>query len=171
MPSVPEQDGFANCGCLAGQGLFHSPEAQQTWGSANYGVETVTKWAAQAYLIPFTLGIGSVGEGVGSLGLEAGTEAAVAEASTETVTVTSWASEGITPDLNPGRWVMKGGPTWANYIKTGLWGPQFEPGVGFFTSEVPFANSITGEIEETSLRWPSGWEFVKGLLGQRVIIP
>jgi hypothetical protein len=64
------QDGFANCGCIAGQGLFHSPEAQQTWGNANTGVQTVTKYAAQAYIAAFTLGLGSAGPGIGSLSLE-----------------------------------------------------------------------------------------------------
>jgi hypothetical protein len=41
-----------------------------------------------------------------------------------TITVTSWAEKGITPDLNPGRWVQLGGPGRWNYLKTGLWGPK-----------------------------------------------
>jgi filamentous hemagglutinin len=45
-------------------------------------VETATKWAIQAYSIPFTLGLGSVGQGVGSLGLEAAAVEGVAEFST-----------------------------------------------------------------------------------------
>ncbi len=70
VPNAPK-DGFADCGCIAGQGLFHSPQAQQTWVNANQGVETVTKYAAQAYLTAFTLGASSFGSSVGSLGLEA----------------------------------------------------------------------------------------------------
>jgi hypothetical protein len=43
-----------------------------------------------------------------------------------TVQVTSWAEKGTKPDLNPTRWVQLGGPTWWNYIKTGLWGGKYE---------------------------------------------
>jgi RHS repeat-associated protein len=36
VPNAPQgqKDGFADCGCIAGQGLFHSPQAQQTWNAA-----------------------------------------------------------------------------------------------------------------------------------------
>ncbi len=91
------------------------------------------------------------------------------EGAATTTTVTSWASVGITADLAAGRWVMKGGATRWNYIKTGLWGPQYEKRVGFYMSKVPFNNSITGNVSSTSLQWPEGWEAIKGFLGQRVI--
>ena len=88
----------------------------------------------------------------------------------ECVTVTSWASEGIKPDLKPGRWVMLGKPTLWNFIKTGLWGPKATLLPPKLTrSNVPFTNSITGQVPKSSLQWPSGWEFIKGILGQRVI--
>jgi hypothetical protein len=88
--------------------------------------------------------------------------------------VTSWADEGITPDLNPGRWVQMGDATNWNFIKTGLGGPKIyrTDKFPFFTKEssrVPFANSVTGEVPTSSLRWPSGWEKIKGILGQRQI--
>jgi RHS repeat-associated protein len=84
--------------------------------------------------------------------------------------VTSWASSGTNPDLCPGRWVMLGGPTRWNYLWTGLGGPKvyFSP-FGIQASNVPFSNSVTGQLPASSLNWPSGWEAVKGLLGQRVI--
>ena len=86
----------------------------------------------------------------------------------EYTTVTSWAAKGITPDLNPGRWVMKGEATNTNYLLTGLWGPKgsISP-LGITKSNVPFNNSITMKLPTTQVVWPSGWEAWKGLFGQR----
>jgi Pretoxin HINT domain len=91
-----------------------------------------------------------------------------------TTMVTSWADAGITPDLNPGRWVMLGGQTRLIYIKSGLWGPK----VDFATfpptltpPRAPFSNAVTGTVPTSSLSWPPGLEFPKGLLGQRVLTP
>ncbi len=91
--------------------------------------------------------------------------------------VTSWAEEGVVPDLNPGRWVQLGGPTRWNFIKTGLWGGKFEVGLSSefpwmlqkVPSNVPITNYITDFVEQSKLMWPGGWEFIKGVLGQRVI--
>jgi hypothetical protein len=46
VPNAP-QDGFANCGCIAGQGLFHGA-GQPYWGAANKAVTyaTVGYWGA-----------------------------------------------------------------------------------------------------------------------------
>jgi hypothetical protein len=101
-------------------------------------------------------------------------------ASGATRQVTSWAEKGVTPDLNPGRWVQIGGPTWWNYIKTGLWGGKYEFGFSksfpwiikkIPTNPVPFSNYITSFVEQTRLLWPKelGWipDTIKGLLGQR----
>jgi RHS repeat-associated protein len=98
----------------------------------------------------------------------------VATAGSKLKTVTSWADAGITPDLNPGRWVQLGDPTRWNYFKTGLGGPKIyrTDQFPFFTkqsSQVPFSNSVTGEVPASSLQWPSGWEKIKGILGQRQI--
>jgi RHS repeat-associated protein len=89
-------------------------------------------------------------------------------------TVTSWAEEGIIPDLSPGRWVQLGKPTKWNFFKTGLGGAKgdFTKKFPFFKTEpsnVPFSNSVTGELPASSLKWPPGWEKVKGILGQRQI--
>ena len=54
-------------------------------------------------------------------------------AGTELRTVSSWASEGMTPDLNPGRWVQLGEATPSNFLKTGLPGAK-----AYFQSEAPF---------------------------------
>lgn len=69
---------------------------------------------------------------------------------------------------------MLGGPTWSNFLRTGLWGPKGYisskfPFLRFEQPNVPFDNFITGEVPASALRWPSGAEFVKGFLGQRVI--
>ena len=54
-----------------------------------------------------------------------GARATVAAEGTERmVQVTSWADKGITPDLNPGRWVQLGDATPVNFLKTGLPGPN-----------------------------------------------
>jgi RHS repeat-associated protein len=90
--------------------------------------------------------------------------------------VSSWASDGITPDLNPGRWVQLGDATKANFWKTGLPGPKayFQSAAPYLrieSSKVKFANSITGPVPTSSLQWPQGWEWWKGMLGQRQIKP
>jgi len=85
-------------------------------------------------------------------------------------TVTSWADEGITPDLNPGRWVQLGEATTPNFWKTGLPGPKLTLNpLKLEGSKVPFSNSVTGQVPASSLQWPSGWEKWKGILGQRQI--
>lgn len=94
--------------------------------------------------------------------------------SSRMVTVTSWADEGITPDLNPGRWVQLGGPTRTNFWLTGLPGgkayvqPKW-PFLRYDPSRVPFENYITSQVPASSLQWPKGWEKWKGILGQRQI--
>jgi hypothetical protein len=69
--------------------------------------------------------------------------------------VTSWAPKGATADLQPGRWVMTGQATPRNLKLTG--------------TDYPLSNSISQEIPSSQLAYPSGWESVKGLIGQRII--
>ena len=75
------------------------------------------------------------------------------------LTVTSWAKDGIKPDLNSGRWVMLGGKNPVNYANTGLYARHGNH----------YGNAITGKINASNLKWPSGWQKVKGIIGQRVI--
>ena len=70
-------------------------------------------------------------------------------------TVSSWAPNGVTPNLQSGRWVMTGGATPRNWIQTGT---------GY-----PYGNSVTGNVARSQLAWPSGWESIKGHMGQRII--
>lgn len=80
-------------------------------------------------------------------------------------TVSSWAPANVTPDLNPGRWVMTGGPTPRNWLMTGI------------PDEVPLGNAATGSLPSSALSYPpfqpSSWEGffgpLKGFLGQRII--
>jgi hypothetical protein len=89
-----------------------------------------------------------------------------------TTKVTSWASEGATPDLNPGRWVMVGDASRWNFLKSGLIGAKITLNpFSYESANVPFTNYITAEVEKDLLKWPGGAEFLKGLLGQRVIKP
>jgi RHS repeat-associated protein len=88
---------------------------------------------------------------------------------TEMCTVTSWAGRGIIPDLNAGRWVIPGEATSWNYFKTGLWGPQFSAQRGLFWETGHTA--ITGEVASSSVVWPGGINWFRGLFGQRIIKP
>ncbi|MDT9002484.1 RHS repeat-associated core domain-containing protein, partial [Paucibacter sp. APW11] len=128
-------------------------------GEAGYQVQDFTQPVKDFAL--FTAGTGAVAAGGGI--------ALFPTVFADTVTVTSWAGAGLIPDLAAGRWVMTGGATWGNYINTGLWGPQWSATAGWSWSVVPFANSITSQVTAASLRWPSGWEWFKGLLGQRIL--
>ncbi len=89
-----------------------------------------------------------------------GSPGAAAGATTATVQVTSWAEQGKIPDLNPGRWVQLGGPTYSNWLKTGLWGGKFDITTSFpwmtWTSANPDpTNFITDFIEQSTLLWPN----------------
>lgn len=55
-------------------------------------------------------------------------------------------------------WVMTGGGSWRNWIMAG--GPE----LGY-----PMTSAVTSQVPSASLTWPTGWEFVKGLIGQRII--
>jgi RHS repeat-associated protein len=121
---------------------------------------SITIPAITAALVPSAIGIGS--------------SAISPLFCSTTTTVTSWAPAGVTPDLAVGRWVMKGQPTFSNYVRTGIWGPRVEwhnfvkGGEGFSWPNYPMSNSITGTA---TIGWPSGvansW---RGLFGQRVVV-
>ena len=90
-----------------------------------------------------------------------------------TTKVTSWADEGITPDLNPGRWVVEGKATKLNFFKTGLWGPKTSKKFPFVQkSKVPFKNSITDDVPSSSVVSPKTTSkepgaLIKKLWGQK----
>ena len=88
--------------------------------------------------------------------------------------MTSWGDKGITPDLDSGRWVMKGGPTKVNFWKSGLPGPKVVrsnefPFFRIQKSQADFSNFTTGEVPTSSLKLPPGAEVIKAPLGQRVL--
>ena len=59
--------------------------------------------------------------------------------------------------LRPGSWVMTGGPTVRNWIMAGAkWNPS---------------KYTTATVPKSSLNWPSGWQWFKGLFGQRIYNP
>ena len=77
--------------------------------------------------------------------------------------VVSWAEEGITPDLNSGRWVMSGFNNMRNFSLSGI-----------FARGYPKNNVIEGRLGANELNYPIGgnaklWEIGKGLFGQRII--
>lgn len=89
----------------------------------------------------------------------------------QTVKVTSWAGGGKIPDLNSGRWVVKGEATRWNFFKTGLGGPKTSSRFPFVKRpESPF-KSITREVPSSSLVSPrtslkEPFAFIKRLFGQ-----
>ena len=88
--------------------------------------------------------------------------------SAPTTKVTSWAEEGIKPDLNSGRWVVRGDPTRTNFYATGLPGPkgylqQQAPWIKIESSRVPFENFTTNSVPTSSVGWPTGAEAWKGI--------
>ena len=62
--------------------------------------------------------------------------------------------------LRPGSWVMTGGPTARNWLMAGAKPSWLLP------SNQTVATALPG-----SLKWPSGWEWIKGFLGQRIYTP
>lgn len=76
--------------------------------------------------------------------------------------VTSWAPSGVTPNLNPGRWAMTGGPSPGNYLRT----------VGPALRGYPYGNSVPGVLPGARVAYPSGLTGnLAGLIGQRIILP
>ncbi|NJL27193.1 MAG: hypothetical protein HC897_04535 [Thermoanaerobaculia bacterium] len=105
-------------------------------------------------------------------GQEFGRTAGPGATAEEMVTVSRWGRQG----LESGDFVMKGGATRANYIKSGKW----QPGMG--NQRAPFAAGQEFGVPESSLKPPSqaatatffdkgvfGW--IKQLLGQRAYEP
>jgi hypothetical protein len=77
------------------------------------------------------------------------------------VTVGRWGRDG----LEAGDWVMKGGCNLWNYIFSGKWDPNPLNWPAAFDSGEEFT------VPANTLSWPSGWEFLKGIVGQRIYDP
>jgi RHS repeat-associated protein len=76
--------------------------------------------------------------------------------------VTSWAPSGVTPNLNPGRWVMTGGPSPGNYLRS----------IAPVYRGYPYGNSVSAPLPGGSLAYPPGATGnLAGLWGQRVVTP
>ena len=73
--------------------------------------------------------------------------------------VKHWGPAGVT-ELRSGDWVMTGGASFRNWVMAGA-----------KTSRQGWQASITTTVPKASLRYPSGWEWWKGLIGQRVYKP
>ena len=56
-------------------------------------------------------------------------------------------------------WVMTGGSSLRNWIFSGIF------------RRYSLSNAITQSVPSSALRWPSGWEWIKGFLGQRMYVP
>ena len=74
--------------------------------------------------------------------------------------VTRWGR----PGLRSGDWVMTGGKTWFNYLRSG----KFQPGLG--NQFAKFGSGRTFTVPAGSVQWPRGFGvdgWLKGLFGQR----
>ncbi|MBU2708762.1 hypothetical protein KCM76_22405, partial [Zooshikella marina] len=88
------------------------------------------------------------------------------------VTVTSWAAAGQTADLAAGRWVMIGGATRWNFIRTGLWGPQMtvRPFSFSWGAGQSAFTPVTGQVLRSRVGLGPGLDGLKGaLFGQRYL--
>jgi len=72
-------------------------------------------------------------------------------------TVTHWPGGA---GLQAGDWVMTGGNSLRNWVMGGI------PELGYALDD-----AITTEVSSDALSFPEGWEWVKGLLGQRIYTP
>lgn len=88
-----------------------------------------------------------------------------------TVQVAHWAPAGVNPALQANQWVMLGSnKNVLNYFLSGvgLGGYRLAPKPPYLRGETyPFRNSSITEVSYSQLKWPKGWEAVKGLVGQR----
>jgi len=66
--------------------------------------------------------------------------------------------------ITSGSWVQIGGPTVGNWIRSGM--AQY---VSYQTYKSGV--QVLEGVPKSSLRWPPGWEWLKGLLGQRIYWP
>jgi hypothetical protein len=69
----------------------------------------------------------------------------------KTVTVTRWGGEGM--------WYMVGGKSTSRWW---LSGTRFR---------YPYSSAVTSQVPVGRLAYPSGWEWIKGLIGQRTMRP
>ena len=67
--------------------------------------------------------------------------------------------------LQQGDWIMKGTNSWVNYILSGKW----QPGMG--NQFAPYGSGQAFLVNAKDLMWPTGWEWIKGFLGQRIYNP
>jgi RHS repeat-associated protein len=95
-----------------------------------------------------------------------GLRARTGAAGSRMVTVSRWGRAG----LQEGDWVMKGGATRWNYIRSFKWEPTKKI-LGRYGNEfAPFRSGAQYEVPASSVKWPRGWGrdgWVKGLYGQR----
>ena len=90
--------------------------------------------------------------------------------------VTSWASVGTTPTLESGRWVIVGGGTYINYLRTGLVGGKWIDGQ-WVANTADYGNRITMLVFTNTIRSPIGnpaanepWlAYVKWLFGHHLL--
>jgi RHS repeat-associated protein len=66
--------------------------------------------------------------------------------------------------ITPGSWVQIGVPSVGTWLRSGM--AQYV-GYGVYRAGV----YVMENVPKSALRWPSGWEFWKGLLGQRIYLP
>jgi hypothetical protein len=74
-------------------------------------------------------------------------------------TMAAWAPPGAAPTFTTGSWVMIGGKTPLNWLLSGT----------FLRLGYPFGGGLAVPIGNVILKYPTGWEWIKGLWGQRII--
>jgi hypothetical protein len=77
------------------------------------------------------------------------------------VLVTRWgtAAEAAIGEVKAGQWVMQGGKNLANWVKSGT------------VLYTKYENVVTVTVPAKALKYPGGWEWIKGIIGQRIFMP
>jgi RHS repeat-associated protein len=96
-----------------------------------------------------------------------GLRARTGAAGSRMVTVSRWGRAG----LQEGDWVMKGGATRWNYIRSFKWEPSSKIFGKYGNEFAPFRSGQTFEVPASAVRWPPISQFYKGFFGQRIFRP
>jgi hypothetical protein len=115
------------------------------------------------------LGYAYVGEGFALFGAAEGANAPISAGialafpplpPSAMTTVSRWGR----PGLETNDWVMRGPPSYTNYVLSGKWDPL--PWNHF--ARYPSGQRYT--VPANTLEWPHGWQHYKGIFGQRIYV-
>ena len=130
--------------------------------------DTLTSQGLQAVGVPqdWANGVDAGVSMVGTMGVGAATRGGarsvnLIENSSRTIPVSHWG----TKEISNGSWVMKGSGSRMDYLLSGKWQPEWMPGKNI---PVSYGSGNVYNVPPGTLSFPSGGEWIKGFLGQRI---